>query len=164
MPNKDDVKQAIDIIDYIGSQLLLKPSGRNFKALCPFHQEKSPSFFVSAERQTFKCFGCGEGGDIFTYYMLREGVTFFEALKDLADYAGITLTNFKPDQDYQKKQDLYEIHNLAAKFYHYLLLEHNLGKKALAYLKQDRGVISSQIKQFQLGYAPNSWRQKTFSS
>lgn len=156
MAGKDEVKQKIDIVEYIGQFVSLKPAGRNFKGLCPFHKEKSPSFFVSPERQNFKCFGCGEGGDIFTFYEKIEGVSFFEALKDLADYAGLELTDFSPDQDYQQKNVLIEIHNLASKYYQYILTSHPVGKNGLDYLAK-RQIPLSQAKEFQLGFSPNSW-------
>lgn len=115
---------------------------------------------VSAERQTFKCFGCGEGGDIFAYYMKREGVTFPEAIKDLAQYAGVEIKDFNPPQEFQKQQLLIEINQVASKLYHYLLTEHKIGQKALQYL-HDRGIPNSQIKDFHLGYAPDSWHTIT---
>jgi DNA primase len=157
MAGKDDVKEKIDIVNLIGETVTLKRAGRNFKGLCPFHDEKTPSFFVSPERQMYKCFGCGESGDIYSFFMHREGITFPEALKDLAQKAGIELTDFKPSQDYQLKQQLIEINLAAAKLYHFLLTQHKIGQKALQYL-MDRGVTKTQIKDFQLGYAPNSWR------
>lgn len=157
MGNKDDVKNAIDIVDYIGKFVNLRQSGRNFSGLCPFHKEKSPSFFVSPERQSYHCFGCGVGGDIFEFYMAREGVEFGEALKDLADIAGIELTNFKPDASFNLRQTLIDIHNLSADYYHYLLLNHKSGKKSLEYIIKKRGITQTQIKDFKIGFAPNSW-------
>lgn len=156
MADKEDVRNRLDIVDFIGQSIQLKRAGRNFKGLCPFHKEKSPSFMVSPERQTFKCFGCGEGGDIFAFYMKQEGVTFAEALKDLAQRAGVELTSFKPTPDLEIKERLYEIHRVSAEFYHYLLTKHSLGKKALEYVTE-RGVTSSQITDFKIGYAPNGW-------
>ncbi len=160
MAGKDEVKQKIDIVDYIGSQIQLKRAGRNFKGLCPFHLEKTPSFHVSSDRQIFKCFGCGKSGDIFTFYQEREGVTFFEALKDLAKIAGVELDSFEPSDEYNQKQRLLELHAAVAKLFNYLLIQHQIGKKAFLYI-QERGVTSSQIKEFNLGYAPDSWRTVT---
>lgn len=160
MAGKDEVKDKIDIVDYIGRTVALKPSGRNFRGLCPFHQEKSPSFFVSPERQSYHCFGCGESGDIFSFYEKIEGVSFWQALKDLAVDAGVELTDFRPDQDFQLKQTLIEIHTLTAKYYAYLLNSHSVGKVGLEYL-QNRQIPNSQIKDFQLGFAPNSWSSLT---
>jgi len=156
MAGKDEVKSQIDIVDYIGSQIPLKRAGRNFSGLCPFHHEKTPSFHVSSERQMFKCFGCGKSGDIFTFYQEREGVTFFEALKDLAKIAGVELESFAPSDEYNQKQRLLELNVAAAKLFHLLLTQHKIGKNALTYLIE-RGVLSSQISEFQLGYAPDGW-------
>ncbi|NMB56760.1 DNA primase [Candidatus Beckwithbacteria bacterium] len=160
MEVKDEIKNRIDLVDFIGQSVKLKRSGRNFSGLCPFHQEKSPSFFVSAERQFFKCFGCGESGDLFTFYMKREGVTFPEAIKDLAIKAGVDLKDYQAPQDFLQKQQLLEINQLALRFYQYLLLEHKLGEPALAYLKS-RGVGKTQIKEFSLGFAPEAWDNLT---
>lgn len=157
MADKDEIKNKIDIVDYIGQTVSLKSAGRNFKGLCPFHKEKSPSFMVSPERQMYKCFGCGKSGDIFTFYMEQEGVGFSEAIKDLAAYVGVELTNFAPTDDYNQKQSLLEINQLAAKFYHFLLTKHKIGAKALDYVKNERQVSDSLISDFQIGYAPDSW-------
>jgi len=160
MGDKEDVRNHLDIVDFISQTVQLKRGGRNFKGLCPFHKEKSPSFTVSPERQTFKCFGCGEGGDIFSYYMKLEGVTFGEALRDLAKTAGVELTQFQPTPEIAFKEKLLEIQKLAAEFYHFLLTKHTLGEKALAYIKE-RGVTLTQIKDFKIGYAPSGWRSLT---
>ncbi|NMC36680.1 DNA primase, partial [Candidatus Beckwithbacteria bacterium] len=160
MGDKEDVRSKLDIVDFIGQRIQLKPAGRNFKGLCPFHQEKSPSFFVSPERQMYKCFGCGKSGDVFSFYMEQEGVGFSEALRDLAQQAGVELTNFQPTQDFTHKQKLIEISLAAADFYHYLLTKHQIGKKALEYL-QERGVTPTQIRDFKLGYAPDNWQALT---
>jgi len=157
MAGKDEVKAKLDIVDYIGSQIQLKRAGRNFRGLCPFHHEKSPSFHVSSERQMFKCFGCGKSGDIFTFYQEREGVSFFEALKDLAKQAGVELDSFQPSEEFNQRQRLLELNIEAAKLFHLLLTQHNIGNKAMIYLGK-RGVSTSQIKEFKLGYAPDGWR------
>jgi len=156
MATKDELKQKIDIVDFIGSQIPLKRSGRNFSGLCPFHREKTPSFHVSSERQIFKCFGCGKSGDIFTFYQEREGVTFFEALKDLAKIAGVELDSFQPSDEYNQKQRLLELNLTAAKLFNFLLTKHHIGKNALTYITH-RGITQSQIKDFQIGYAPDAW-------
>ncbi len=157
MDSTEEIKNKLDLVDYIGQTIQLKRSGRNFKGLCPFHQEKTPSFFVSPERQMYKCFGCGESGDLFAFYMKQEGVDFAEALRDLAQRAGVVLKDFSQPSDLALKQRLMEINQAAAKFYHYLLVSHRLGVKALCYVK-DRQVTTSQIELFQLGYAPQSWQ------
>src|SRR3990170_1500142 len=96
MDDVENIKAKVDLIEVIASYLPLKKSGRNFSALCPFHGEKTPSFMVSAERQVFKCFGCGEGGDVFTFLEKMEGWDFRETLEELANRAGVNLTNFAP--------------------------------------------------------------------
>lgn len=149
-----EVKAKTDIVDVIGERLELKRAGRNFKAVCPFHNEKTPSFMVSPELQTFKCFGCGEAGDVFTFLEKYEGMEFSEALKRLADKAGVALTR-QSFGDRGERDKLYEINALAQKFYSYILKEHPSGKAALDYLKEKRGLSDETINTFQLGYCPN---------
>lgn len=154
----EEIKKRIDIVDFIGNFVPLKKSGRNFKALCPFHQEKTPSFIVSPERQIWHCFGaCQEGGDIIKFLMKWENITFFEALKELADKLGIKLKKISfEDQVWKKKEKIFTINNLAAEFYHFLLTKHKIGEKALDYLK-GRKINPKIITTFSLGYAPSSW-------
>jgi DNA primase len=154
MDQVDEVRQKTDIIQLISQYLSLKKSGRNFKALCPFHSEKIPSFMVSPERQIFKCFGCGAGGDVFQFIMRMEGMEFGEALRTLAKRAGVRLRQYRPSEAEKQKQVLYEINHLASEFYHYFLLKHQVGKKALNYLL-GRGITKDSIHLFRLGYAPN---------
>ena len=156
MDQVDEVRQKTDIIQLISQYLSLKKSGRNFKALCPFHSEKIPSFMVSPERQIFKCFGCGAGGDVFQFLMRIEGMEFGEALRTLAKRAGIKLERYRPSEGERRKQVLYEINHLASEFYHYLLLSHPAGKKALNYIL-GRGISKESVQLFKLGYAPNLW-------
>jgi len=159
MNNIDAVKEKIDIVELVNSYVPLKRSGRNYKGLCPFHNEKTPSFMVSPELQIFKCFGCGKGGDIFKFIMEIEGVDFPEALKILADKAGVTLTydsSEKSQKEKSQKQKIIEINTLAAKYFNLLLEKHKYGAKAKKYL-QKRNISEDSIKEFQLGYAPNSW-------
>lgn len=150
----EEVKGKTDIVDLIGSYIELKKAGRNFKALCPFHGEKTPSFMISPELQTFKCFGCGEGGDAFTFLQKYEGMEFGETLKFLADRAGVKLKplSFKTRSD---KERIYEINALAAKFYHYILTKHKAGAEAVDYLKTTRGIDEASIETFQLGFSPS---------
>jgi DNA primase len=157
MNNKitDEIKSKIDIVELISEYLQLKPAGINFKSLCPFHQEKTPSFFVSPERQIWHCFGCGAGGSIFDFVMKMEGIEFPEALRILAKKAGVVLKKEDP-QTISQKTRLLDICQLASRFYHYLLTKTSLGAVARDYLKS-RQITSETIEEFQLGYAPNSW-------
>ncbi|MCX6811244.1 MAG: DNA primase [Candidatus Berkelbacteria bacterium] len=152
MDQVEEIKQRVDIVDLISIYLELKKAGANYKALCPFHNEKTPSFMVSQDKGIFKCFGCGESGDIFTFVEKIEGVDFPEALKILAERAGIKLARIDR-QFYDQKRNLYEINDIAAKVFHHLLTKDKTGAVALAYLKK-RGVTEKTIKDFQLGYSP----------
>lgn len=151
----DEIKSKIDIVDLISEYIQLKPVGANFKALCPFHREKTPSFFVSPEKQIWHCFGCGVGGGIFDFVMQIEGIDFPEALKILAKKAGVEIVK----QDYHlisQRTKLLDIVKMAARFYHLILLESPLAEKARQYLKE-RGLKLETIKDFQLGFAPDRW-------
>ncbi len=159
MDDLELIKQKINLVDLIQEYLPLKKAGVNFKAPCPFHQEKTPSFVVSPERGIWHCFGCNKGGDHFKFIMEKEGVDFPEALEILAKRAGITLTRQKAKVKSQKDR-IFEANQKAAQFFHYILTEHKLGKKALEYVKS-RGVLDKTIKEFNLGYAPNSWDSLT---
>jgi len=156
MDQIEEVRRKTDIVGLISQYVPLKKTGRNFSARCPFHEEKTPSFMVSEERQIFKCFGCGEGGDVFKFLMKKENMEFGEALRFLADKAGVELKNYQPTQSQKIKERLAEINHLASEYFHYLLLEHNLGKKPLQYLLK-RAITKASIKLFKLGYSPDSW-------
>jgi DNA primase len=156
MDDLELIKDKINIVDLIGEYLPLKKSGINYKANCPFHQEKTPSFMVSPERQIFRCFGCGKGGDIFKFMMEKEGYEFKDALEVLALKAGVTLKKKAKSQSDDALDRLYELNSKSAQFYNYLLTEHKLGKKALDYLK-GRGLSLETIKLFNIGYAPQNW-------
>jgi len=160
MDQIEEVRRKIDIVELISQQVALKKAGRNFKGLCPFHNEKTPSFIVSSERQIFKCFGCSEGGDVFGWLMKREGMEFGEALRFLAQKAGVELKDFRPSGDQKIKERLLEVNHLASEFYHYLLTQHHLGKRGLEYLLK-RGVTKDSIRLFKLGYSPNEWQGLT---
>ena len=149
----EEIKQKTDIVSVVSEHVDLKKAGRNYKALCPFHSEKTPSFMVSPELQIYKCFGCGESGDVYAFLQKYEGMDFYEALKYLAERSGVKLkqTAFK---DSEGKQKLYELNSLAAKFYQYILLKHKEGERALNYLLKNRKLRLDTIKTFQLGYAP----------
>lgn len=150
------VKEATDIVQVIGERVALQKSGSYYRGLCPFHSEKSPSFFVNEQLQRYKCFGCGETGDVFNFLEKYEGMTFYEALKMLADQAGITLKEYvRTDQD-EEHDKLLEILSLTREYYHYLLTKHKVGEVARQYLKS-RGTNQQSIELFQLGYAMESW-------
>ncbi|HAF64252.1 TPA: DNA primase [Candidatus Beckwithbacteria bacterium] len=156
MDQVEQVRQKTDIVEIISEAVPLKKAGRNFKALCPFHEEKTPSFMVNPERQIFKCFGCGIGGDVYKFVMEREKIDFGEVLRMLADRAGVELVSYRPSEEQKKKERLFEVNHLASEYYHYLLTEHKVGKKALEYLLK-RGVAKASIRLFKLGFAPEEW-------
>lgn len=160
MDQIEEVRRKIDIVELISQQVALKKAGRNFKGLCPFHEEKTPSFIVSSERQIFKCFGCQESGDVYGWLMKREGMEFGEALRFLAQKAGVELKDFRPSGDQKIKERLLEINHLASEFYHYLLTQHPLGKPALEYLLK-RGITKDSMRLFKLGYSVNQWQGLT---
>lgn len=157
MNEVDEVKKRIDIVDLISQYLELKRSGINHSACCPFHSEKTPSFMVSKERQSFRCFGCGESGDIFTFVEKMEGMNFPEALRHLADKAGVTL-QVKNFEGYAKVKDektkIYKINLVAAKYFK-AMLHSPIGKDALKYLL-DRGLTQETVENFKLGFAPEN--------
>lgn len=154
----DEIKKKIDIIDLISSFIPLKRTGRNFKGLCPFHQERTPSFVVSPDRQIWHCFGaCQEGGDLIKFLMKWENITFLEALKELAEKAGVKLTKVSfEDKLWKKKELIININTLAAEFFEFILYKTRFGRQAVDYLKS-RSLDEKIIKKFQLGYAPQSW-------
>src|SRR6266542_1812458 len=125
----EEIKAKIDIAELIGSYVELKKAGKNYKGLCPFHGEKTPSFVVSPEIQHYKCFGCQRSGDIFTFLEEYEGMDFYEALKFLADKAGVILKHSDSGMRSQKDK-LYQINALICKFYQYVLINHPEGKAA----------------------------------
>ncbi len=157
MDQVTEIREKIDIISLISEYLPLKKAGRNFKTNCPFHNENTPSFVISPERQIWHCFGCGKGGDVFTFLMEYENMEFPEALRALAKKAGITIreTAFK-SQEYSEKEKIFTINNQALKFYRYILTEHKIGKRALAYLLEKRKINKGIIDTFELGFAPGN--------
>jgi len=150
----EQIKERLDIVDVISSYLKVEKAGINFKAKCPFHNEKTPSFFISPTRQSFYCFGCGEKGDIFSFVEKFEGLDFKGALETLANRAGIELKNFKKEERTEEKDVLFEIMEEATKFYE---TELKGNKKILEYLRK-RGSSSSSILKWRLGFAPDGWR------
>src|SRR4030066_1427463 len=137
----DEIKQKTDIVSLLGEYIPLKKAGRNYKALCPFHGEKTPSFMVSGDRQICKCFGCGEGGDAFAFLKRMEGMEFSEALRMLAARVGIQLKGYQPSPAEEKKETLLKISEVATEVYHYLLTKHRSGERARTYLSK-RGIKS----------------------
>ena len=157
MDSVKKVKSRLNIVEVVGSYLDLKKSGKNYKAVCPFHTEDTPSFMVSPELGIYKCFGCGVSGDIFTFVQEMEGISFYDALKKLADRAGVELEDAPKSKTYKLKERLYRINEDTVEFYSHLLLKHKSGKKGLDYLLKKRGLEKKVIKEFQLGYAPKTW-------
>jgi DNA primase len=156
----EQIAAGNDIVEVIGSYFPLKRAGANFKALCPFHQEKSPSFMVSPSRQTFHCFGCGAGGSVFRFVMDYEHVDFPAAVRKLAARAGITIVEKRgavdEDRQYEARRKLLKIHAEAAEWFHENLTKREIGEPARKYLKQ-RGITGEIAKHWQLGYAPDEW-------
>ena len=156
----NEIRQRTDIVDIISEYVQLNKQGRNYLGLCPFHQEKSPSFSVSTDKQVYHCFGCGAGGNVFSFLMEIEGLSFQEATIKLADKANIelgdslTLSKSKSVPDDIKQ--MIEAHQLLSKFYHHLLVNTKEGQNALEYLLA-RGFSKQSIEKFQIGYALNSW-------
>ena len=154
-----EIRDRIDIIDLIqGYVPSLKKAGRSFKGICPFHQEKSPSFVVFPDSQNFHCFGCGKGGDLFTFYMLAENTEFRDALKELAVRAGVTLdvtTAPPPEHDAHRKR-LIAANELAATFFSHILSKARQGEAGRQVIEQ-RGVSAEMVERFRLGFAPESW-------
>lgn len=157
----NQIREAVDIVDLISEYVQLKKQGRNYFGLCPFHSENSPSFSVSADKQIFHCFGCGAGGNAYTFLMDKEGYSFVEAAKVLAEKGNIPLDveinneASRPNMPEGYKQ-MIEAHELLRKFFHHLLVNTNEGQQALEYLLQ-RGLTEEVIEKFQIGYALESW-------
>lgn len=150
-----EIKSRLDIIDIIGEYLKLQKVGAGYRALCPFHNEKTPSFYVSPERQTYKCFGCGVSGDIFSFIMEIEGLEFREALHLLARRAGVEISPANT-QLRSEQQALYDACERATAFFEKQLWEGEVGRRAKDYLI-GRGLTEEAVKEWRLGYAPDSW-------
>ncbi len=157
MDQASQIRGKIDLVALISEFIPLRKMGRNFKANCPFHGEKTPSFVVSPERQIWHCFGCGKGGDCFTFLMEYEQLEFIEALKTLGKRVGVEVEYSSLERGVSsQKEKIYRMNKLAADFYHYVLTRHNAGKKALDYLASKRKINPKIIETFLLGFAPTS--------
>lgn len=158
MTLSEQIKQKLSITDVVGSYISITKAGRNYKAVCPFHAEDTPSMMVSPELQIFKCFGCGVAGDIFKFVQEIEGVDFFEAQRKLADKAGIEIKNdYSDSKEAKRRKKLYEINEQITSLYHFLLSKHPSGKEAYEYLKIKRNLSDETINKFRLGFAPDKW-------
>ena len=153
----EEVRSRNDIVDVISGYVGLKKAGRTYKCCCPFHNEKTPSFTVSREKQMYHCFGCGVGGNVYTFLMKYDNLTFPEALKTLADRAGVSLPESeltpKEKQEISRREKLYEVNKAAAGYYHYLLLKSERGKLGRDYYENKRGFTRETIAQFGLGFS-----------
>ncbi|WEG14920.1 DNA primase [Pullulanibacillus sp. KACC 23026] len=159
----EKVRTALDIVEVVGEYVHLKKSGRNYFGLCPFHQEHTPSFSVSPDKQIFHCFGCGMGGNVFTFLMELEGYNFPEAVRVLAEKAHIPVPESETREEGQRQDDLNPLYHgmeLLTKLFHYLLVETDYGKPALQYLKE-RGFSDETIAQYKIGYALDDWDTQT---
>ncbi len=157
MDTKERVRQAVDIVDLVGSYLSLRREGRGYKAICPWHDDTRPSLQVNPERQSFKCWVCDIGGDVFSFIMQIEGVTFPEALTLLAERAGITLDKqTRGGAGALDKRTLFQAMEWAAQRYHRLLLDDPQAAPARHYLAE-RGITAESITRFRLGYSPDEW-------
>ena len=155
----DDVRASSDIVAVVSDYVRLKKQGINYVGLCPFHTEKTPSFMVSGDKQIFRCFGCGEGGNVFSFIMKWEKMNFPEAVRFLANRAGVII----PEEDNPEKSarmkifnEAFEINELVKDFYRYILLNHKIAGDARDYLKR-RGLSGETVDKFQIGFAPPSW-------
>ncbi|HKJ69417.1 MAG TPA: DNA primase, partial [bacterium] len=153
----DRVREATDIVDVVGRYVQLRQRGRNYFGLCPFHQEDTPSFSVAPDKQIYHCFGCGKGGNVFSFLMEYERITFPEAVKRLAEGSGISLPEISSDKSTgtQSAGPLYEANAFAMRFFEKALYS-DQGEKALAYLRS-RDFSDDTLKAFRVGLAPDAW-------
>ena len=154
-----EIKDRLDLVDLVSEHLRLQKAGRDLKGLCPFHQEKTPSFYVSQEKQLWHCYGCQKGGDHFTFIQDIEHVDFKGALRLLADKTGVVLEE-SPGAGRQRelKRTIQRLNLLAAQYFHHILLENQAGQRALIQL-ESRGVTRASMTEFQLGFAPAGQRK-----
>ena len=155
-----EIRNALDIVDVVSETVLLKRTGKNFVGLCPFHAEKTPSFTVSPDKQIFYCFGCGSGGNVFSFLMKRDGTPFAEAARTLARRGGVDIPerSLSPDEHRRvsERERLFEVNRQALECYRQALWHHPEGKQALTYLER-RGFTRATLEVFKLGFAPAGW-------
>ncbi|MFA5886503.1 MAG: DNA primase [Patescibacteria group bacterium] len=154
MGQSEEIKSKLDIVEVIREYVPVKAVGANFQAVCPFHNEKTPSFIISPDKQIWHCFGCSRGGDVFAFVMEKENLNFIEALRLLANKAGVVLKYEKSD-NYAKRNRVLDILELSGKYYNHVLST-PVGGQAQDYLLK-RGLESETIKEWQLGYSPDAW-------
>ena len=156
----ESIRERVDLVQLVSQTVTLKRKGNSLVGLCPFHQEKTPSFGVVPDKNIFHCFGCGEGGDCFAFVMKTRGMSFYEAIKDLGEQVGIDVEDKQlteaEKQRYKKRATLHDVCEAASRFYHSVLMTRPEGKPARDYL-HGRGITEETIKAFQLGFAPARW-------
>lgn len=152
----EEIRSRTDIVDLIGSRITLKRAGPTYKALCPFHKEKTPSFSVNPSRQRYHCFGCGQDGDVFTFLMQHEGMTFMDAVKALGERAGIAIELEEEDGRSRERRDMLAIYGEVADFYRRCLTQMRSAEPARQYLAQ-RALTGEVVERFGIGYAPPRW-------
>lgn len=158
-PLIETIKAKVDVVEEIGLVVALRKAGKSFQGLCPFHNERTPSFYVFPESQTWRCFGCNEGGDVFTFVEKQQGLDFREALRYLADKAGVAVEEYgRSDSERERqanalKERLRKLNEDAALWFHQMLLRSKDAAEARTYL-QSRGISSESVMAFSLGYAP----------
>ncbi|HSJ14037.1 MAG TPA: DNA primase [Longimicrobiales bacterium] len=153
----DEIRARADIVEVIGEQISLKRAGKDFRALCPFHHEKTPSFYVVPAKGFYKCFGCGEAGDVFSFLMKRTGVTFQEAVRELGGKYGVDVPDLRREEGEEPHRRLYEAIAFAAEHFRERLWEAQPGERARRYL-EGRGISREVAERFGLGYALDDWR------
>ena len=161
----EQIRTSSDIVEVIGEYVQLRKQGRNYFGLCPFHGENSPSFSVSSDKQIFHCFGCGEGGNVFSFLMKMEGLAFTEAVQKLGESNGIAVAEYTSGQGQQENISddtviMQQAHELLKKYYHHLLVNTEEGNEALSYLLK-RGITKEMIEKFEIGYASPAWDAAT---
>jgi DNA primase len=154
----DEVRARADIVDIIGEMVPLKKAGREYKANCPFHEERTPSFYVVPDKGFYKCFGCGKSGSVFDFVMERQGMDFVEAVKFVAGRAGVEVREVKRSmQEDDPNRPLYEVNAFARQWFREQLLDDGVGAPARAYL-EGRGIGAEVAERYDLGFAPDEWR------